>query len=321
MRLAIRRATSESDILLAIAEGDKLHWNIAPREAPTFIAGGGAFYVGESSITDKSPVSPVAWISAAQYPIVSPTVDPLSSSYAHVSFFLVREDMRRHGFGSQMWQHMLQDTRAAAMGSHVTYGLDSVADLVPHYTTKGFKKVFTLPLYSFPAAVVAAVNAPLPDGTQIVAWFAPPNNVGSVSYDDIAAYDSVATGIDRRQMLAAHAAGYGAVARAVVRDSDGAIVGIAVGALESDGGCEISPLIADSPSIARALLAAVALEWTAADAKITMWPPSTNSAATALCVDVGGEVVFEGLHRMSDGVETGARNVERVYSILSPEYS
>jgi hypothetical protein len=53
-RLTIRRAATRSDVLAAIAEGNKLHWSIADHEADVYIGSGSAFYVGE---LDGEPVA------------------------------------------------------------------------------------------------------------------------------------------------------------------------------------------------------------------------------------------------------------------------
>ena len=310
LSLAIRRTRAALDVQACVNEGNKLQWHIATREPLVFDrAGLCTLYVGAAP-TDPTPLS---WVSTARYPSTTGV-----GEYAHVSLYLTVAGHRGQGLGGQLWAALVEGTRGC------THGLDSVPEGVPYYTGKGYTVAFQLPLYGCIAGEAAGrVGGGAPPGVTLAPL--PTTDGGDFSplppplLAELAAYDAGVTGVQRAPLLHAHL-GTGVEVGVVARGADGGIVGWAAAVRDDEGGYEMAPLLADTPAIARGLAGWV-VSHLPPTAHLGMWPPSTNEAAVALAVELGGVVVWGGLVRMHDGPVTAVQDVGRVFAILSPEFS
>jgi len=307
-RLTMRTAKSVSEIMEAITEGNLLQWNIAAREARVLLAAS-QVYVCEQDAPAAAPEeatrSALGWISSTRYPSSHGGAVRSQQDYVHVSLYLTRAAHRGAGVGSVVWRHMMESSAGCC------HGLDAVADSVRHYEARGFRIAFRLPLYFATAAAmlraaaeqaavevavgtaVAATEAPKDEGAVDLHVIEAPAAGESLTHlsplwDALVEYDGVVTGVRRGPLLRAHALDGGDAHTVVaVRTGSGAVCGYCTRVADDSGSAELSPLIADSPSIARRLAAAAAAGLPA-DAAVAFWPPAANPHALAVATSSWG---------------------------------
>ena len=276
----IVRPMRPDEIPLAIDWAAAEGWNPGLCDAACFaVVDRHGFFVAERGGV------PVATISCVNY----------DDRFAFLGFYIVRPDLRGHGYGLRLWQAAM-----AHAGSRVV-GLDGVVAQQDNYRRSGFSYAYANIRYGGRPAlpVQVAVRA------DIVA-------LAGVPLADIEGSDAAVFPAPRRAFLQAWIGTPGHVGRALVRD--GALVawgvirpcrtGYKVGSLVAEG-------LDDAEAVVCALLAVVG------DVEVFLDVPAINPDAVALAEGLGLKPVFE-TARMYTGPIPPLR-IERVFGVTSFE--
>lgn len=275
--LVVTRATLDDWRVVGSWCGDE-GWNPGLGDGPAFFAQDpDGFFIGR---LDGEPVSA---ISVVNY----------SAGYAFLGFYLVRPDLRGHGFGLTTWK-----TALAHAGAR-TVGLDGVVAQQDNYRRSGFEIAHRTSRFTgvAPATGVPADVRPVrPD-----------------DFGELLAYDGACCPADRPRFLEAWltAPGHRALLR---RDSGERITGYGVVRPGRDA-LRVGPLFADSAQDARAVFAGLLAE--AAGRPVCVDVPETSPAGVALAEEAGLTPSFETARMYTGPVRPFAQ--ERVFGVTTLE--
>jgi len=215
------------------------------------------------------------------------------ASFAFLGFYIVRQDLRGHGYGLRMWN------AAVAHAGPRVIGLDGVVAQQQNYQKSGFKLAYANVRYG---GVVAVPD--MPQG-RVVA-------LSDVPLAAVDAYDATVFPAPRSAFLRRWIGSPGHVGRALVRD--GELVGWGV-IRPCRKGRKIGPLVAHDRSAAEIILQALLAG--AGGGEIFLGAPGINRDAVALAQDLGLVPVFE-TARMYTGSIPPLR-LDRVFGVTSFE--
>ena len=260
----------------AAAEG----WNPGLSDASCFTAVDPEGFL----IAERDGV-PVATVSCVNY----------DDRFAFLGFYIVRPDLRGHGYGLRLWQAAI-----AHAGSRVV-GLDGVVAQLDNYRRSGFSYAYANVRYG------GRVAAPLPAAAR--SDIVP---LREVPLADIEASDAAVFPAPRPAFLQAWIGVPAHVGRALIRD--GALVAWGV-IRPCRTGYKIGPLVAqrraDAEAIASVLLSV------AGDSEVFLDVPAINPEAVALAENLGLKPVFE-TARMYTGPILPLR-IDRVFGVTTFE--
>ena len=189
--------------------------------------------------------------------------------FAFLGFYITRPDLRGHGIGHALWQHVLATSRAQ------TIGLDGVPDQQDNYRKSGF--------------VLAHRNirfgGVLPEDGVRDTGIVP---IEPSDTDALSDYDRTCFPAPRRRFLESWLSTDGHVGLMVREGSNINGYGVIRPCLD---GHKIGPLFAETTDIAESLLRALARH--AAGGMIFNDPPEPNTDAVELCGRLGLKPVFE----------------------------
>ena len=258
----------------AAAEG----WNPGFADAACFaVVDPQGFFIGELD------GAPAATISCVNY----------SDHFSFLGFYIVRADLRGHGYGLDIWN------AAIAHAGPRVIGLDGVVAQQQNYRRSGFELAYANVRYG---GIVAAP---------------PVHSAGAVALSEIpmaavAAYDASVFPAPRSAFLRAWIDAPGHNGRALLRD--GALAGWGV-IRPCRSGHKVGPLVADDRAAAEAVLSALLAS--VGGGEIFLDVPAINHDAVALAQDLGLAPVFE-TARMYTGAIPPLR-LERVFGVTSFE--
>jgi GNAT superfamily N-acetyltransferase len=213
--------------------------------------------------------------------------------FAFLGFYIVRPDLRGHGYGLRIWK------AAIAHAADRTIGLDGVVAQQENYKKSGFRLAYANIRYG---GIVRAVE-PTPAGVTVLADVAP----AALEADDRTVFPA-----RRSAFLRAWISAPGHVGRALVRDGRLCAWGVI---RPCRTGCKIGPLVADDRAAAEAVFAALVAA--AGGGEVFLDVPSVNQEAVALARDHGLAPVFE-TARMYTGAIDAVR-LERVFGVTTFE--
>jgi GNAT superfamily N-acetyltransferase len=226
---------------------------------------------------------PAATISCVNY----------GASFAFLGFYIVRRDVRGHGYGLRIWNAAI-----AHAGSRVV-GLDGVVAQQQNYRKSGFNFAYANIRYGGMIAV------PNPARLSVVA-------LSEVPFAIVEESDATIFPASRRAFLRAWIGTPGHVGRALLRDGKLAAWGVIRPCRK---GRKVGPLVADDRAAAEAVLAALIAS--TGSGEIFLDVPSVNRDAVALAQDLGLAPVFE-TARMYTGPIPPLR-LERLFGVTSFE--
>jgi GNAT superfamily N-acetyltransferase len=215
------------------------------------------------------------------------------ASFAFLGFYIVRPELRGHGYGMRIWN------AAVAHAGARTIGLDGVVAQQDNYRKSGFTLAYPNIRYGGTVAPAAA----------------PPTDViplADVAFAAVEADDASVFPAPRRAFLRAWIETRGHVGRALVRDGRLAAWGVV---RPSRSGCKIGPLVADDRAAAEAVFAA--LVTAVGGGEIFLDVPGVNRDAVELARGHGLAPVFE-TARMYTGPIRPLR-LERVFGVTTFE--
>ncbi|MFG1665685.1 GNAT family N-acetyltransferase [Streptomyces sp. Y7] len=257
----------------AVDEG----WNPGVSDSTAFFAQDPeGFFIGR---IDGEPVSAISVVNHGP-------------DYAFLGWYLVRPDVRGHGFGLTTWK------TALAHAENRTVGLDGVVAQQDNYRRSGFELAHRTFRYTGTAPsrrAPADVRAVRPEDIE-----------------DITAYDGTCMPADRPGFLAHWLTGPGH--HAVVRRAGDRVTGY--GVIRPGQDCpRIGPLFADTPEAARAVFDALIAD--AAGGQVAIDVPETNAAGIALAEEAGLTPSFETARMYTGPVRPFAR--EHVFGVTTLE--
>jgi GNAT superfamily N-acetyltransferase len=226
---------------------------------------------------------PAATISCVNY----------DDKFAFLGFYIVRPDLRGHGYGLQIWK-----AAVAHAGSRVI-GLDGVVAQQDNYRKSGFKLAYANIRYGGTVATPAAA----PSG--IVA-------LRDVPFAMVEASDATVFPAPRTAFLRAWIGTSGHIGCALMRD--GALAGWGV-IRPCRSGRKIGPLVAEDRAAAEAVLSALLSR--AGGGEVFLDVPGVNGEAVALAQSLGLSPVFETARMYTGPIPKLA--VERVFGITTFE--
>ena len=234
----------------AAAEG----WNPGLADATCFATvDAGGFLIGELDGV------PAATISCVNY----------DDKFAFLGFYIVRPDLRGHGYGLRSWE------AAVAHAGPRVIGLDGVVAQQDNYKKSGFKLAYANIRYGGTVTAPAAV----PSGIAALR---------DVPFAMIEASDATVFPAPRAAFLRAWIATSGHVGCAMMRD--GRLAGWGV-IRPCRSGRKIGPLVADDRAAAEAVLSGLLAR--AGGGEIFLDVPGVNADAVALAKSFGLAPVFE----------------------------
>jgi GNAT superfamily N-acetyltransferase len=258
----------------AAAEG----WNPGLSDAACFAAiDPHGFLLGELD------GAPAATISCVNY----------GYGFSFLGFYIVREDVRGHGYGLRMWN------AAIAHAGPRVIGLDGVVAQQTNYVRSGFKLAYANIRYG------GAAIGPTPTQADVVA-------LDEVPFTAVEASDAEVFPAPRSAFLRAWIGSLGHVGRALVRDGRLAAWGVI---RPCRRGYKIAPLVADDCSAAEAV--ASALMTATSPTEVFVDVPSVNQEAVTLVQRLGLVPVFE-TARMYTGAIPRLQ-LKRVYGVTTFE--
>jgi GNAT superfamily N-acetyltransferase len=235
--------------------------------------------------------APAATVSCVNY----------DASFAFLGFYMVRADLRGHGYGLRIW-----DAAIAHAGTRVI-GLDGVVAQQQNYKKSGFELAYANIRFG---GTVAPPDVPGRfrkgrNDSRIVALTEIP--LASVASSDATVFPAPRTAFLRAWIGSPAHAG-----RAAVRDGQLAAWGVIRPCRK---GHKIGPLVADDRAAAEAVLGALLAD--VGGGEIFLDAPSVNREAVTLAEALGLEPVFE-TARMYTGVIPPLR-LERVFGVTTFE--
>lgn len=272
------RTMRAEEISIAIDWAAAEGWNPGFSDAACFATiDPEGFFIGELDGV------PVATVSCVNY----------DANFAFLGFYIVRRDARGRGYGLRIWK------AAIAHAGPRVIGLDGVVAQQQNYTKSGFKLAYANVRFG---GTVASPEAPR---EPVIA-------LSEISLPSLEASDRSVFPAPRSAFLRAWIGSPGHNGCALVRDGRLAAWGVSRPCRQ---GYKIGPLVADDPSAAAAVLAALLTD--AAGAEVFLDVPSVNRDALALAEDLGLKPVFE-TARMYTGAIPPLR-LERVFGVTTFE--
>ena len=256
------------------------------------------FFIGELE------GAPAATVSCVNY----------SDHFSFLGFYIVRADLRGHGYGLDIWN------AAIAHAGPRVIGLDGVVAQQQNYRRSGFELAYANVRYGGIAAAPAVPQAKA-FSSEVAAGSRQENasnqKSGVVALSEIpiatvAAYDATVFPAPRTAFLRAWINAPGHNRRALVRN--GALAGWGV-IRPCRNGHKIGPLVADDRATAEIVLSALLAS--VGGGEIFLDVPAVNHDAVALARDLGLAPVFE-TARMYTGAIAPLR-LERVFGVTSFE--
>lgn len=276
--LTIRTMRSD-EIQLAVDWAAAEGWNPGPSDATCFmVVDPDGFLVAERDGV------PVATVSCVNY----------DDRFAFLGFYIVRPELRGHGYGLRLWQAAM-----AHAGSRIV-GLDGVVAQQDNYRKSGFSFAYANIRYGGRPAVPQSAARP-----SIIA-------LGDVPLADIEASDATVFPAPRRAFLRAWIDAPGHVGRALIRGGALAAWGVI---RPCRTGYKIGPLVAERRDDAEAVV--LALLRASGETEVFLDVPAINSEAVALAESLGLRPVFE-TARMYTGPIPPLR-IERVFGVTTFE--
>lgn len=215
-------------------------------------------------------------------------------TYAFVGFYIVREDLRGRGIGTQLFDLALARAEGRAVG------LDALLAQEPLYAALGFELAHRSERWRGQGGGVR------PPGLS---------DLDEVDYDELERYDDAVFGVPRRDFLRAWVLNrqHG---QALVRFVDGALRGYGI-LRPCREGSKIGPLFADEPDTAAVLLAG--LRAAAGDGTpIFLDVPHANPDAVALASAQLDAPVFEAARMYRGG--RPPEDISRVFGVTTLEF-
>ena len=231
---------------------------------------------------------PEGFLVAVEYgePVASISVVRYGTTHGFLGFYIVRPDKRGRGIGWRLWQ-----TGMARLDGR-TVGLDGVVDQQENYRRSGFAFAWRNIRYTS-RTVASPPNAEAPQqsaeaGNPVTSLSGPPDEG---TFAALAALDRRHFGSDRDAFLRVWLTAPGHSTALARETPDGPVVGYGV-ARPCREGVKIGPLFSPTPSIAEALLRALAAGLPEGTL-VTLDCPEPNREAAALGKAFGFEPVFE----------------------------
>ena len=275
-RVAPERA-AQTAVVWAAAEG----WDPGLDDGERFLAADRDAFIGVEGADGEV----AGTVSCALY----------GDGYAFIGFYIVREDLRGRGIGTQVFALALERAAGRAIG------LDGVLEQEALYASLGFE-----PAHRSARWAGTGIAGPAPDG--LVA-------LDAVALAELAAYDRPVFGAPREAFLGAWTSGRPAGHALAARTDDGTLRGYAV-LRPTAGGAKVGPLFADDPDTAERLLAGLRA---AAGPETTVFldVPGANPSAAALAARTLDAPVFEAVRMYRGG--RPPEDVSRVYGVTTFE--
>lgn len=234
---------------------------------------------------------------ASGKPVGSALILPLGPHVAWISMVLVTQAHRRRGLGTALLARCLD----ACTATRVQAALDATELGQPVYRPLGFRDVLALRRWRLGRSIAAEPGATVSGIARVTA----------ADLSAIAAFDRQASAVERAALLA-HLATRGAAV--VARDAAGAVIGAA---FSRDGrlATQLGPVVANSPEIARALLAALTRELAP---PFLLDVPEAQGAFGAVLAAHGAETP-RGFMRMIRGEPGALAHAGSLFAIAGPE--
>jgi GNAT superfamily N-acetyltransferase len=272
------RAMRPDEISIAVEWAAAEGWNPGLRDAACFATvDPHGFLVGELD------GAPAATISCVNY----------DSSFSFLGFYIVREDVRGHGYGVRMWNAAI-----AHAGSRVI-GLDGVIAQQANYARSGFKLAYANIRYGGSAIGLC------PRQADVVP-------LGEVPFAAVEASDAAVFPARRPAFLRAWIDSPGHVGRAIVRNGRLAAWGVI---RPCRRGYKIGPLVAEDCPAAEAV--ASALMTATSPKEVFIDVPSVNRKAVTSARRLGLVPVFETARMYTGAIPP--MQLERVYGVTTFE--
>ncbi|MBR0828709.1 GNAT family N-acetyltransferase [Bradyrhizobium manausense] len=275
--LHIRNLRPE-EIALAVDWAAAEGWNPGLADAASFATVDPlGFFVGELK------GEPVATVSCVNY----------GPRFAFLGFYIVRADLRGHGYGLDVWN------AAIAHAGPRVIGLDGVVAQQDNYRKSGFTLAYANIRYG---GTVTSVTEPRADTVAL----------DKIPFAAIEADDATVFPAPRSAFLRAWIGATGHVGRALMRD--GRLAGWGV-MRPCRQGRKIGPLVADDRAAAETILSALLAS--KGPGEIFLDVPSVNPDAVALAQALGLTPTFE-TARMYTGAIPPLR-IDRVFGVTTFE--
>jgi Acetyltransferase (GNAT) domain len=268
---------SPEEVTLAVDWAAAEGWNPGLTDASCFAAAAqGGFLLGDLA------GAPAAILSVVNY----------DEHFSFLGFYIVRPDLRGHGFGLRIWQAGMARAGSRAIG------LDGVVAQQDNYRKSGFMFAYNNIRYGgWVAPLVEAKPTTVP--------------LTEVSFDLIARDDATVFPAARPAFLYTWISAPGHIGRALIRDGRLAAWGVI---RPCRTGRKIGPLIADDRDAAEAMFAALVGP---AGGQVFLDVPQPNDAAVALATAHGFAPVFETARMYSGPIRPVS--LERVYGVTTFE--
>ena len=258
----------------AAAEG----WNPGLADAACFaLADPQGFLIGELD------GSPAATVSCVNY----------DASFSFLGFYIVREDLRRRGYGLRMWK------AAIAHAGKRVIGLDGVVAQQQNYRKSGFKLAYANVRYG---GTIVTPDRPQADVVEL----------SKIPLATVEAYDATVFPAPRPAFLRGWINSPGHAGCALVRD--GRLAGFGV-IRPCRHGYKIGPLVADDRAIAEIMLSALVAK--VGGGQIFLDVPGINRDAIALAEDLGLAPVFETARMYTGAIP--ALQLHRIFGVTTFE--
>ena len=272
------RAMRPDEISVAVEWAAAEGWNPGLADAACFATvDPHGFLVGELD------GAPAATISCVNY----------DSSFSFLGFYIVREDVRGHGYGVRMWNAAI-----AHAGSRVI-GLDGVIAQQANYARSGFKLAYANIRYGGSAIGLC------PRQADVVP-------LGEVPFAAVETSDAAVFPARRAAFLRAWIDSPGHVGRAIVRNGRLAAWGVI---RPCRRGYKIGPLVAEDCPAAEAV--ASALMTATSPKEVFIDVPSVNRKAVTSARRLGLVPVFETARMYTGAIPP--MQLERVYGVTTFE--
>ena len=272
------RPMRPDEISIAIDWAATEGWNPGLNDAACFATvDAGGFLIGEIDGATAATISCVNY-------------DP---HFSFLGFYIVRPDLRGHGYGLQIWN------AAIAHAGPRIIGLDGVVAQQRNYEKSGFVHAYANVRYG---GTVAMPNAPRGDVIDLTA----------VPLAQVEASDAMVFPAPRTAFLRCWVGAQGHTGRALIRDGELAAWGVI---RPCRTGHKIGPLVAVNRAAAEAVLAA--LLDAIGGGEIFLDVPAVNLKAVALARELGLTPVFETARMYTAPVPP--LRLERVFGVTTFE--
>jgi Acetyltransferase (GNAT) domain len=230
----------------------------------------------------------------------SSLVLPLGQKLAWISMVLVTKARRRGGVGTCLLKRCIEEVRS----SDAVGGLDATELGRPIYLPLGFHDLYPISRWHFDRVQDASIRPPFGVALRPIA---------STDLPELAVYDRLLTGMERRTILT-HLALRQPGRAWIAEDTVGRIAGFVLGR-EGRLATSLGPVVADSEEIALALIGNAAA---AANGPFIIDVPQVHRALGAW-LKAQGAVTPRGYMRMTLGVAQGLDSPAHLFALAGPE--